>query len=247
VRRPMTNQALFDPRLDAACAVVIGVGGLGCTAAAVLAGEGVGTLRLLDPDDVEVSNLHRQILFDDPDVGRPKVDVAARRLRRTRPDLRVEPRPERFGAASAEALAGADVIVDGTDSVVAKFLVNDAAVAAGLPLVHGGAVGFTAQVMTILPGRSACYRCLFEDPPPDDEVPSCRDAGILGPVVALAGALQGAEAVRILRGERPAFADRIVSFDAWSGTWRSVPITQRASCDACGRLPRGDATRSHAP
>jgi molybdopterin/thiamine biosynthesis adenylyltransferase len=241
----MTNQALFDPRLHAARAVVIGVGGLGCAAAAVLADEGMGTLRLVDPDRVDVSNLHRQVLYGEADLGRPKVDAAASRLRRDQPALRVEPRPERFGPEAAAVLTGADVIVDGTDSVAAKFLVNDAAVAAGIPLVHAGAVGFTAQLMTVLPG-GACYRCLFEAPPPEDDVPSCHDAGILGPVVALAGALQGAEAVRILRGDPPSFADRIVSYDAWTGAWRSVPVAPRASCAACGR-PLDQATRSHAP
>jgi molybdopterin/thiamine biosynthesis adenylyltransferase len=243
----MKNQALLGPRLDTARAVVIGVGGLGCSAAAVLAAEGVGTLRLVDPDGVEVSNLHRQILFGDVDVGRPKVDVAARRLQRDHPGIRIEARRQRFGHDTGTILTDADVIVDGTDSVAAKFLVNDAAVAAGIPLVHAGAIGFTLQLMTVLPGASACYRCLFEAPPPADDVPSCQDAGILGPVVALAGALQGAEAVRILRGDVPSFANRIVSLDAWTGTWRSVPIAPRTSCATCGPPPLSQATRSHAP
>jgi molybdopterin/thiamine biosynthesis adenylyltransferase len=243
----MTNQALFARQLDTARAVVIGVGGLGCSAAAVLSEEGVGTLRLVDPDRVEVSNLHRQVLYADVDVGRPKVEAAANRLRRDHPDVRIEARPERFGRENTAILSGADVIVDGTDSVAAKFLVNDAAVAAGIPLVHAGAVGFTAQIMTILPGASACYRCLFESPPPEDEVPSCEDAGILGPVVALAGALQAAEALRILRGEAPSFAGRVASFDGWTGTWRSVPVAPRTSCATCGPPPMSLATRSHAP
>jgi adenylyltransferase/sulfurtransferase len=129
-----------------------------------------------------------------------------------------------------------DVILDGTDSIAAKFLVNDAAVARRVPLVHAGATGTRAQLMTVLPGRTACYRCLFEDPPPPGDVPSCQEAGVLGPSVVLAGALQAAEALRLLAGAPPLFANRLLHVDTWRASWRSIVVTPRASCPACGSL-----------
>jgi len=241
----MITRAHIKPDLADSSAVVIGVGGLGCAAADVLAREGIGRLVLIDPDSVDVSNLHRQCLYGDQDLGRPKVEVAAERLRAVAPALRVEAVPVRFDATHQALLHAADVVIDGTDSVTAKFLVNDAAVTAGVPLAHAGAVDYRAQLMTVVPGVTACYRCLFEEPPPAGDVPSCQDAGILGPVVALAGSLQGAEAARIGRGQAPLFANRIVSLDAWTGTWRSVAVRTRPTCATCGTLT-GAATGSHA-
>lgn len=240
----MTTPALDTTKdLADARAVVIGVGGLGCPASETLARAGIGALVLCDPDRVEVSNLHRQPLYGDADVGRLKVEVAAERLASVGHATRIEPDARRFDASALALLAGADVVVDGTDSIAAKFLVNDAAVALGIPLVHAGAVGFRAQLMTIVPGAGACYRCVFEEPPPPDDLPSCEDAGVLGPVVTLAGSLQGAEAVRLASGARPLFAGRIVTIDAWEGRWRSTSVARRPSCPAC--RPRADATRSH--
>src|SRR5205085_1630617 len=137
------------------------------------------------------------------------------------PALRVVARQERFAATH---LAGVDVVVDGTDTIAAKFIVNDACVVAGVPLVHAGVLGFRAQLLTVLPGRSACYRCVFEEAPPPGDVPSCQDAGVLGPVPSLAGALQAAEAVRLLTGDRVAFADRLLTIDTREGRWRAVPV-----------------------
>jgi molybdopterin/thiamine biosynthesis adenylyltransferase len=216
-------------------ALVIGVGGLGCPAALALARAGVGTIGLVDPDVVDLSNLHRQLLYRDADVGRPKVDVAAARLRAVAPDCRVVATRARFEAGDATRLAEFDVVLDGTDSIAAKFAVSDAAVAARVPLVHAGAIGFQAQVLTILPGVSACYRCIFEEAPPEGDVPACDEAGVLGPVPALAGALQAAETLRLLAGEPPLFADRLLSMDLRAGTWRSVPVARSAHCAACGR------------
>ncbi len=222
--------------------LVIGVGGLGAPAASALAGAGVGRVRLVDPDAVEPSNLHRQPLYDDGDVGSAKVDAAARRLRDRHPALRVEPIRARF-AGELEVLRDVDVIVDGTDTVAMKFVVNDAAVAAGIPLVHAGAIGFHAQLLTVLPGATACYRCVFEEPPPPDEVASCQEAGVLGPAVVLAGTLQAAEAVRVLRGDAPTFADSLLTIDTKAGSWRSVPVTRHSACATCG-VPSGAARRS---
>jgi adenylyltransferase/sulfurtransferase len=227
-----------DPRLARARVLVIGIGGLGSPAALALGAAGVGTLALVDHDGVEVSNLHRQPLYDGSDLGRPKVAVAAARLRSLAPGLRVETRMERFGTTGTNGVSGFDVVLDGTDTVADKFVVNDAAVAARVPLVHAGVLGFQAQLLTVLPGETACYRCLFEEPPPPGEVASCEEAGVLGPLVALAGALQAAEAIRLLTGERPAYAGRLLALDLRRGSQRVVPVAPNPRCPACADARR---------
>jgi molybdopterin/thiamine biosynthesis adenylyltransferase len=230
MRRPPGHpHTLRDAR-----ALIIGVGGLGSPAAMALGAAGVGTLGLVDPDLVELSNLHRQPLYHEADLGTAKVDAAAARLRAAHRDLRVETHRLRFDPDAAAVLDGFDVVLDGTDSVAAKFAVNDAAVARGVPLVHAGAVGTRAQLLTILPGETACYRCLFEEPPPPGEVVSCEQAGILGPVVVAAGSLQAAEAIRLLGGATPLFAGRLLAFDVHAGSWRTVRVRARRGCPACG-------------
>jgi molybdopterin/thiamine biosynthesis adenylyltransferase len=238
----------FDPQLARARVLVVGVGGLGAPASLALVAAGVGTLGLLDPDRVDASNLHRQPLYDAADAGRLKVEVAAARLRDEIPTLRITAIAEPFEPGDAYRLRDWDAVVDGTDTIAAKFALNDAAVAAGVPLAHAGARGTTAQLLTVLPGASACYRCLFEDVPPPEDAPGCDEAGVLGPVVALAGALQAAEVVRLLGGRRPAFADRLLTIDTWSGRWRTVPLAPNPRCTACGNLHgRASAGRSDVP
>jgi len=234
--------------LSRARVLVVGVGGLGAPAAQALAQAGVGMLGLVDPDRVEVSNLHRQPLYDDADVGRRKVDAAAARLAALAPGCRVETWAERFDAGYGGLARRFDAIVDGTDTVAAKFVVNDVAVATGVPLVHAGVLGFRAQLLTVLPGTSACYRCVFEEPPPPGEVPSCQEAGVLGPVPVLAGALQAAEAIRVLLGEQPLLADRLLTIDLASATWRHVPVARNPVCTACAAPFGADAAgRSEVP
>ena len=230
----------------AARVLIVGVGGLGAPAAETLAAAGVGTLGLVDPDRVEPSNLHRQSLYGSADVGHPKVEVTAERLQAAHPWLRTETWRLRFGPEHAALVGGFDVVLDGTDTIAAKFTVNDAAVAAGVPLVHAGVLGFRAQLVTVLPGASACYRCLFEEPPPPGDVPSCEEAGVLGPTAALAAALQAAEALRVLSG-RPALAGRLLSIDLLAGRHRLVPIEPNPRCPACATAPTACAPRSEAP
>jgi len=239
----MSNREPVDPALPGARVLIVGVGGLGSPAAMALAAAGVGSLGLVDPDRVEVSNLHRQPLYEEDDVGQLKVEAAAERLRHAHPALRVETHAERFGQTEVGLARAFDLVVDGTDTVSAKFVVNDAAVAAGVPLVHAGVLGFRAQMLTVLPGASACYRCVFEEPPPPEETPSCEAAGVLGPAVVLAGTLVAAEALRILSGQRAAFADRLLAMDLQAGTWRSVPVARNAACTVCGTEPAGRAAR----
>jgi adenylyltransferase/sulfurtransferase len=244
----MTPAPTTKTTLALARVLVVGVGGLGAPVAAALADAGVGTLGLVDPDVVDVSNLHRQPLYDESTVGHAKVAAAAVRLLARHPALTVEAERRRLGPDDADLVARFDLVVDGTDSIAAKFLLSDLAVATGRPLVHAGVVGFRGQVLTILPGTSACYRCIFETPPPAEETVSCTDAGVLGPLPALLGALQAAEVVRLLAGGAPAFADRLFTMDAWGGTWRSVPLARRLTCAACGPgLGAPAATRSIAP
>jgi adenylyltransferase/sulfurtransferase len=241
----MTLAPTAHADLARARVLIVGVGGLGAPAAAALVAAGVRTLALVDPDTVELSNLHRQPLYDEGVLGQPKVAVAAARLRALDPGLRVETVARRVGDDDAALFARFDVILDGTDSIDAKFLLSDLAVAAGRPLVHAGVVGTRGQILTIVPRRTACYRCVFEAPPPPDEAVSCTEAGVLGPLPALVGALQAAEAVRLLAGDTPMFADRLLTIDAWSGTWRSVPLARRLTCAACGPgLGVPTATRS---
>jgi adenylyltransferase/sulfurtransferase len=231
--------------LASARVLIVGVGGLGAPAAAALAAAGIGTLGLFDPDVVDVSNLHRQPLYDDDAVGRPKAASAADRLRAQMPGVRIEWEGRAITGGDAPLVARFDVVLDGTDSIPAKFLVNDLAVAANRPLVHAGVVGIRGQLLTVRPGHTSCYRCIFETPPPPEDAVSCTEAGVLGPLPALLGALQAAEAVRLLRGEPAAFADRLLTMDAWSGTWRSVPLARRLTCAACGPGLRAPAaTRS---
>jgi molybdopterin/thiamine biosynthesis adenylyltransferase len=231
--RSMSTNEESEARLARSRVLVVGVGGLGAPAAMVLAAAGVGTLVLVDPDRVELSNLHRQPLYESADIGRPKVDVAAARLGSRHPALHVEPHEARF---TADHLPGTTVVLDGTDSIAAKFLVNDACVAAGVPLVHAGVLGFRVQLLTVLPGQSACYRCVFEEAPPPGDVPSCQEAGVVGPVPVLAGALQAAEAIRLATGAPAAYADRLLAGDVHAGRWRMVPVAARPSCPACASL-----------
>ena len=237
-----------DPRLVRARVLVVGVGGLGSPVALALAAAGVGTLGLVDPDVVEVSNLHRQSLYATADVGRAKVEVAAERLRALVPSLRLETWRERFGPGHTARARAFDLLVDGTDTIAAKFALNDVAVAAGVPLLHAGVLGFSAQLLTVLPHVSACYRCVFEEAPPPGETPSCEEAGVLGPVAALAGTLQAAEAVRLLTDAGPLFVNRLLSIDTRAGRYRLVPLAANPRCTACRAAAGAPATgRSDAP
>lgn len=223
--------------LSGKSALIIGAGGLGGPAALAMAAAGVGRLVLLDEDEVETSNLNRQPLYGEADLGRRKAAVAAERIAILQPAVRVEGRDLRFGPEVAEELVrGCDVVVDASDNFATRFLANDAAMAARRPLVHGAVLRFTAQFLTVMPGKTGCLRCLFEAPPAEGTVPTCAQAGVLGALAGFAGALMGAEALRILSGERGAYAGRLVAFDARSGRSRLVPLRIRAGCPSCSAV-----------
>jgi len=220
-------------------ALVIGAGGLGGPALLALASAGVGRLVLIDGDSVEGSNLNRQPLFTEADLGQPKAAAAARRLARVSPAVKVEALGRRFDEANALELArSVDVLLDGSDNFVTKFLASDTAVTAGKPLVHAGVLRYTVQILTVLPGKTGCLRCLFEAPPPDGAVPTCAEAGVLGPLAGFAGALMGSEAVRLLCGERGTYAGRLMVYESRGARARTVPVRLREGCPACGSLPR---------
>jgi molybdopterin/thiamine biosynthesis adenylyltransferase len=229
----------MPPPLPNKSALVVGAGGLGGPALLVLGAAGVGRLVVVDSDAVELSNLNRQPLFGDADLGSRKAAAAAARLARLFPAVQVEPLDARFVPENAEGLArSADVIVDGSDNFETKFLANDVAVATGRPLVHGGILRYSAQILTVVPGETGCLRCLFEAPPPPGAVPTCAEAGVLGALAGFAGSLLGAEAVRLLAGERGALAGRLLVYEARAARARSVPVRRRPGCAACGAQPR---------
>lgn len=222
--------------------LIIGAGGLGLPAAHSAAAGGVARLTLIDPDAVELSNLPRQVLFSDSDLGGSKAEVAAQRLEVEFPGLQVQAIVGRLETGNAIGLISAhDFVIDATDDPPSKFLINDACLAAGRPFVYGGVLGFQGQAMAVLPGRSACLRCLFEAAPPATEVASCREAGILGPVVGFIGSLQGREAANYLRGQPMELAGRVLTYDLRRGRARRLALAPRAGC-RCGAAGGVDAT-----
>lgn len=217
--------------------LIVGVGGLGVPAALALVRGGIGALALIDPDPVELSNLPRQVLYGEDDCGMLKVTAAARRIRAIAPATHLTTYAYALDAANgAELIARSAFVIDATDHPTTKFLINDLCVAGGTPFVYGGVIGMTGQAMTVIPGCTACLRCLFEEPPDEDEVASCRDAGIIGPVAGAIGEAQAAEALRWLRGATPALAGKMLTYDGKLGRVRVTGITARAGC-VCGAAP----------
>jgi molybdopterin/thiamine biosynthesis adenylyltransferase len=204
-------------------------------AAIALMRAGMRDLVLVDPDDIELSNLPRQILFEDQVIGQPKALIAARRLGDRYPDARLETYREEFDERNgAKLVAECDFVIDATDNPRTKFLINDRCVAAGRAFVYAGVLGTSGQAMTILPGRTACLRCLFEEPPDEAEIASCREAGIIGPVAGAIGEAAAAEAIRAFSGATPALAGAMLTYDAKApGRTRITSIPARAGC-ACG-------------
>jgi molybdopterin/thiamine biosynthesis adenylyltransferase len=234
-------------RLRAGRVLVVGVGGLGCPAASVLATVGVGTIGLIDPDRVELSNLHRQLLHGAADLGRPKVDSARAKLAALNPSVTVRAYDASLCADNlAEVFADFDFVIDGTDNVAAKFLINDGAVLTGTPFSHAGLLGFRGQTLTVLPRRSTCYRCLFPVPPPPGEVPTCQEAGVIGAVGGALGSIQAGEAIKFILGEGEPLTDRLLTFDGLTMRWRGVRLQRNPRCPVCGEQPTITALGAHA-
>jgi molybdopterin-synthase adenylyltransferase len=223
--------------------LIVGIGGLGVPAAMAAVRAGVLRLGLIDPDPVELSNLHRQVIYGVSDIGTPKVIAAERRLHHAAARVEVTTHICALNGDNAQSIIDSyDFTIDATDNPLTKFLINDTCVTLGRPFAYGGVLGMTGQAMTILPGRTACLRCLFEEPPDEDDVASCRDGGIIGPIAGAIGEAQAAEAVSYLRGGMPALAGVMLTYDAnGRGRIRLTPIAVRPGC-RCGAAQHGHAT-----
>lgn len=218
--------------------LIIGAGGLGSPAALYLAAAGVGTLGLIDHDVVDLSNLQRQVIHHTPDIGRLKVQSAQEKIQALNPDVAVVMHEESLVAANAiELIRGYDVVIDGVDNFPAKFLINDACYFAGKPLVHGGILRFEGRVTTIVPGQSACYRCVFRQPPPPGLVASCQEAGVLGVLAGIIGTLQASEALKLILGIGRPLTDRLLDFDAQNSSFREIAVRRNPRCALCGPSP----------
>ena len=225
-------------RLRSAGAIVVGAGALGSPVATYLVAAGVGTVGIVDSGAVELSNLHRQPLHFTPDLDLPKVATAAVKLRVLNPEVQVEEYNVHLDEENAGALfAEASLVVDCSDSFETRYVVNDACCAEGVPLVSGAVLGFGGQVMTIVPGRSACYRCAFDTPPPAGSVPSCREAGVLGAMAGIVGSVQALEALKLLAGIGRPLLDRIVHLDGLTMEQTLVSTERRDGCPSCARVP----------
>jgi adenylyltransferase/sulfurtransferase len=224
--------------LRAATAVVVGCGALGTVQASLLVRAGVGTIRLIDRDYVEENNLQRQLLYTEADArqGLPKAEAARRHLLKANSEVRIEAHiadlnPENAG----DMLSGAGVILDGTDNFETRFLVNDYSVREGIPWIYGAAVGSYGIAMPVLPGDSACFRCVYPAPPAGAQ-PTCETAGVLGPVTSLVGSLQTMEAIKILSGRSGTVRRKIFTADLWQGPIRETGMPARdPDCACCGR------------
>jgi len=225
-------------RLRDARVLLVGAGGLGCPAAQYLVAAGVGTLEIIDPDVVDLSNLQRQVLYATADIGRPKAEVAAERLRALNPEVQILPCVERFEAANALAkVSAADLVIDGTDNFPARYLSNDACVLAGRPNVYGSISRFEGQASVFDAARGPCYRCLFPEPPPPGSVPSCAEGGVLGVLPGIIATIQATEAVKWLAGIGEPLVGRLLLYDALDLSFREFRIQKDPECPVCGVAP----------
>lgn len=225
--------------------LLIGAGGLGSPAAMYLAAAGVGTLGIVDFDTVDISNLQRQILHGNKDVGRPKVDSAADRLRDINPDVNVVPHREPITSHNAlEIIRQYDIVLNGSDNFPTRYLINDACQFLGKPLVDASIFMFEGQVTVYMPQDHAhgieggpCYRCLYPDPPPPGEVPSCSEAGVLGVLPGIVGSVQAVEAIKLILGIGEPLIGRLLMIDTLDMSFRTLKVTRDANCPVCGEQP----------
>ncbi|MBS3926375.1 MAG: ThiF family adenylyltransferase [Nitrosarchaeum sp.] len=213
---------------------VVGVGGLGNPITTRLAAMGVGTLRIVDRDVIELSNLHRQTMFDEDDVGQVKVEVAARKLQKLNPDCKIEALAVSVNDYTAlEVVEGCDVVVDALDSVNARYALNKACVKFGIPFVTGAAVGVSGQIFTILPGTSACYHCMFPSLD-EDTMPTCSLEGVHPSILSIVGGIEVAEAVKVITGKKPSLSDKILHVDIENLDFTSTRTFRAEECPVCG-------------
>ena len=218
--------------------LVVGAGGLGSPLALYLAAAGVGTLGIVDFDQVDVTNLQRQILYGTEDIGKSKLESAHRRISSVNPHVEVISHPCRLDSQNAlEILENYDVIVDGTDNFPTRYLVNDACVLLGKPNVYGSIFRWEGQVSVFGKDDGPCYRCLFREPPPPGMVPSCAEAGVLGVLPGIVGSLQALEVIKIVLKQGESLVGRLLIFDALELKWREMKIRRNPDCPVCGDDP----------
>lgn len=225
-------------RLKDARILLVGAGGLGSPAALYLAAAGVGTLGVVDADVVDPSNLQRQVLHGTPELGRPKVDSARRRLREVNPHVEVVAHRERLTSENAlDIIPDYDLVVDGSDNFPTRYLVNDACVFSGKPFVYGAVDRWEGQLSVFATEEGPCYRCLFREPPPPGLVPTCAEAGVLGVLPGVVGSLQAMEAIKLVLGVGEPMVGRLLLFDALELSFREMTLRRNPQCPVCGDEP----------
>lgn len=225
-------------RLKGGSVLLVGAGGLGSPAALYLAAAGVGRLGVVDFDAVDESNLQRQVAHGTAAIGRPKLDSLRERLADLNPHVAVEPHDVHLDRDNAMAIvARYDVVVDGTDNFATRYLVNDACALAGKPYVYGSILRFEGQASVFDAAHGPCYRCLFPSPPPPGLVPSCAEAGVLGVLPGVIGAIQANEALKLLLGRGETLLGRLLLYDAWTLAFRELSLRKDPECPLCGRAP----------
>jgi adenylyltransferase/sulfurtransferase len=218
--------------------LLVGAGGLGCPTALYLAAAGVGTLGLVDADVVDMSNLQRQVLFGESDLGRPKVEAAKERLLDLNPGIVVHPHHVLLTSDNImDIIAAYDIIVNGCDNFPTRYLVNDAAVLTGKPVVDGSIFRFEGQATVYAPGEGPCYRCRYPEPPPPGEVPSCAEGGVLGVLPGIIGVMQATEVVKLILGEGQPLIGRMLAYDAMDMKFREFKQRRNPGCPVCGENP----------
>jgi molybdopterin/thiamine biosynthesis adenylyltransferase len=217
---------------------IVGAGGLGCPVGYYLTAAGVGTIALIDNDSVEMSNLQRQIAHSVNTIGMPKVESAKKTFESLNPDVKIIALRKRISKDDIlDLIKDYDIVVDGSDNFPTRYLVNDACVMAGKPLVSGAILRFEGQVTTIVPGDGPCYRCLFEEPPPPGLVPSCQEAGVLGVLPGVIGGLQATEVLKLILGKGEVLKGELLIYNALKTTFRKVKVPRNPACPVCGENP----------
>jgi molybdopterin/thiamine biosynthesis adenylyltransferase/rhodanese-related sulfurtransferase len=230
---PEGQQKLLDAKV-----LLLGAGGLGSPAALYLAAAGVGTIGIVDNDTVDVSNLQRQVIHSTDRVGVPKVDSAEQTINALNPDVKVEKYDVRLGPENIiEIISGYDIVVDGLDNFPTRYLLNDASVRLGIPVVSAAILGFEGQLSVFKPYDGPCYRCLFPTPPPAELAPSCGANGVLGVLPGTMGLLQATEVIKLILGEGDPAIGRLLMYDALAATISEVKIRRDPDCPICSRHP----------
>lgn len=225
-------------KLLSASVLIIGAGGLGAPAALYLAAAGVGTIGIVDADEVDLSNLQRQVIHTTNDVGKAKVKSAAETMEAINPDVTVKTYRTFVDSTNImDLIKDYDFIIDGTDNFPAKFLINDACVMAGKPFSHAGIIRFKGQLMTYVPGEGPCYRCVFKNPPPKDAVPTCKQAGVIGAMGGVIGSLQAMEAIKYIIGKGELLTGKLLTYDALKMEFHTIKLPKDHHCAVCGDEP----------